>query len=124
MSNGKGWQPDVKELRKLLDAEPWCDKDCRAGHDKTDKCRAVYVGSVLRMSPSGKVYMPWSSNVTQEEADSDEEWSESVGKKLSKARMYLFSGEGDPCDQFVGESGSRDDDEDVDNEEENKKEEE
>lgn len=64
-----------------------------------DVVATVYLGSILALSPSGKVYMPWSSNVTEKEAFRDERWRESLERQLGK--YWLESGEGDPCDLFA-----------------------
>ncbi len=62
-----------------------------------------YLGSVLSLTPSGKFYMPWAcSNVTEAEVLLDEEWWEDLEEVAAEYGMYIFSGEGDPCDIFAG----------------------
>jgi hypothetical protein len=66
--------------------------------------RSVYIGTVFNLAPSGKYYMPWAcSNVTEKEAEQDEEWYEAVEQELDQFGLYLESGEGDPCDLYVAE---------------------
>jgi hypothetical protein len=63
---------------------------------------SVYAGTVFNLTPSGKYYTPWaSSNVTEEEAEEDEAWSEELAEALEAAGLYAENGEGDPCDIFI-----------------------
>jgi hypothetical protein len=64
-----------------------------------DVVATIYLGNILSLSPSGKVYMPWSSNVTEKEAARDERWRYALEKALGK--YWLESGEGDLCDLFA-----------------------
>ena len=82
-----------------VDKEDW-EEDC---YDSSLQKRSIFVGSVFSNLPSGKYYMPWSSNVTEEEANEDEKWYEQVENELSTIQCYLESGEGDPCDLFISE---------------------
>lgn len=90
---------DAEAIRKEMDGEDWHDTE--PGRQE----RHVFLGTVFALTPSGKYYMPWAcSNVTEEEANQDEEWREAVEEELAKHGMFLTSGEGDPCDLFAGES--------------------
>lgn len=62
---------------------------------------SIYIGSSLNIIPSGKFYMPWSTNVTEEEAAKDEEFMEAFEKVAAKHNMYQKSGEGDPLDWYL-----------------------
>jgi hypothetical protein len=91
---------NLQEIRKLLDSEEWED-------DRFNDCqkRTIYIGSVFALLPSGKYYMPWAcSNVTEEEADKDADWYTRAESELATIRCFMESGEGDPCDLFVGEN--------------------
>ncbi len=69
---------------------------------KKENMRVLYVGSVLNLLPSGKYYTPWAcSNVTEEEAEADEEWWEAFDAELAKHNAWAECGEGDPLDVFV-----------------------
>ena len=97
---------NAQEIRELLDQEEWQDTD-----DPMRQERCIFLGTVFQLYPSGKYYMPWAcSNVTEEEAEQDEEWREAVEAALDEHGMYLTSGEGDPCDVFASESRWLDDD--------------
>ena len=62
----------------------------------------LYVGSVLDLLPSGKYYTPWAnSNVTEEEAEADEEWWETFDAELAKHNAWSETYEGDPLDILV-----------------------
>ena len=80
----------------------------------------VFAGTVFGLTPSGKYYLPWaSSNVEScprckgqgcdfcgqlgsREAYEDEVWDEAFNAELEKYGYFAESGEGDPCDIFVG----------------------
>ena len=67
------------------------------------KRASTFLGTVFNIMPSGKYYMPWAcSNVTAREAYRDEVFSEVLEAIAGQHGMYLFSGEGDPCDIFAG----------------------
>ena len=88
---------DWEALKKEIEAEEIQDDLC------DNKVKQVYFGSVFHATPSGKYYMPWaSSNVTEGEAEEDEEWWEEMDKEAGKHGLFITSGEGDPTDIFVG----------------------
>lgn len=60
MAKHNGARFDLTALRADLDSESWeIDPE-----DESCETRSVYLGSILSLSPSGKVYMPWAcSNV-------------------------------------------------------------
>jgi len=64
--------------------------------------KIIYIGSVLDLLPSGKYYTPWAcSNVTEEEAEADEEWWEAFDTELAKHNAWSETYEGDPLDILV-----------------------
>jgi len=64
--------------------------------------RMIYLGTIMNMTPSGKVYYPFAcSNVSIKEAALDEVWREYMDRELEKHDLFLESGEGDPCDMFL-----------------------
>ena len=75
---------------------PWWD-------DIEGRARCVYVGSVLFLTPSGKYYVPWSTNVTEEEALEDELFWEAAENAASELGCWIESGDGDPLDVFLAE---------------------
>lgn len=84
--------------------------------------RSVFLGSVFSLTPSGKYYLPFAcSNVTpcpqcagvtceacagcgSREAHLDELYNEKLAAEAAEHDLYIFNGEGDPCDVFAGES--------------------
>ncbi len=60
-----------------------------------------YEGSVFNVFPSGKFYMPWTSNQTDKDVLKDEIWRETIEEELEKHGLSLEHGEGDPCDIFL-----------------------
>jgi hypothetical protein len=63
--------------------------------------KSVYLGTVFELTPSGKFYMPWCSNVTEEETLEDDEWYDEARYELLQIGAELENGEGDPCDLFA-----------------------
>lgn len=88
-----GWE--TEDLKKAINEEDDIEVEDHIERHK-------FMGTVMRLTPSGKVYMPWSSNVSDEEAKKDEDWWDKLNEILSANKMFVFSGEGDPCDIFIG----------------------
>ncbi|MCK9598278.1 MAG: hypothetical protein M0R06_04510 [Sphaerochaeta sp.] len=67
-----------------------------------DRQRLGYhlLGSVFSLTPSGKYYMPWCSNFTEEEAEEDERWYEALDRVALEMGGWIEHGEGDPLDLF------------------------
>ena len=59
---------------------------------------------------------PFCEGMGSIEALKDEQWQECLEAELDELGLYSFSGEGDPCDIFVGESREIDEDESEDDE--------
>lgn len=60
-----------------------------------------YLGSVMSVFPSGKFYMPWTSNQTIRDVWKDRAFAEALEDVLESYGMWLQSGEGDPTDLFI-----------------------
>lgn len=67
-----------------------------------DRRAETFLGTVFAIMPSGKYYMPWTSNQTRIDQEKDSIFSETLESFLEEKGLYLTSGEGDPCDMFVG----------------------
>lgn len=89
---------DWDAVRKEMEREEWQ----RVEPDREE--RLVFLGTVFRLFPSGKYYMPWSTNVTEDEAKKDEEYRELLEEEAEEHGFFVTAGEGDPCDIFAGES--------------------
>ena len=89
----------VRRLRELLSREDWREAD-----DPYMQERTVYVGTIMANFPSGKVYAPWSSGVTEAEAEADESYLHRLEELLHRNGMYLTGHPGDGCDMLVGEA--------------------
>ncbi|MDD5059461.1 MAG: hypothetical protein WC516_09970 [Patescibacteria group bacterium] len=63
--------------------------------------RRNYLGSVFSIFPSGKFYMPWTSNQTHRDVFKDEIFREVLESALEYEDMSLENGDGDPCDLFA-----------------------
>jgi hypothetical protein len=92
---------NFEAIRKELDKAEW--EPCE---DEDGRVRRVFLGTRMALCPSGKYYTPFAcSNVTDEEAEADEEWYERVKAGLESLGASLESGDGDPCDLFAVEYG-------------------
>lgn len=100
-----GW---IKNELNLEHDEPQEDEDGQ-------KFRSLFLGTVMSLTPSGKYYLPFAcSNVTENEAKLDELWRERLEAEAEKRGLFVFNGEGDPCDIFVGKMMEEElDDEDI-----------
>lgn len=69
----------------------------------------TFLGTVFALMPSGKYYTSWANgNVTEAEAIDDEAYMEALKAVASEHGLIVMSGEGDPCDLFVGMTIDRD----------------
>lgn len=87
---------DLTSIRNSLNQEKWIQ-------DGDTESRMIFIGTVFALMPSGKCYAPWSSNITDDEANQDEAWLQQAEEELATIGCWMSSGEGDPCDLFVGE---------------------
>jgi hypothetical protein len=88
------WEGIKRELNQV--AEPFKD-ECG------NTVKAIFLGSVFSLTPSGKYYTPWAcGNVDEEDVKDDQEWWEALEKKAHENGLYITSGEGDPTDIIVG----------------------
>lgn len=63
--------------------------------------QAVYLGTIMSLTPSGKVTAPWCDHRTEEEGEADDAWWEQAEQELDTIGAALTSGEGDPCDLYA-----------------------
>ena len=91
------WDSIRKESRVIAYHE---EDDCNDGCDKDGHTGPVYLGSVMSLAPSGKFYMPWTTNQTNDDVDRDSRWFEALEKAATKFGGYVEHGEGDPTDLF------------------------
>ena len=76
--------------------ESWCSDGCDSnGHDGS-----AYLGSVMSLTPSGKFYMPWTTNQTNDDVDRDSRWFEALEKAAIKFDGRVETGEDDPTDLY------------------------
>jgi hypothetical protein len=81
---------------------------CWAGKSSWDDDNSfrvsIYIGSVFNIMPSGKFYMPWTTNQTDEDVRKDEQFMRAFEKCCNKWNMWLDSGEGSGDDMFLNRS--------------------
>jgi len=70
------------------------------GCDGEGHVGSSYLGSVMSLYPSGKFYMPWTSNQTNDDVDRDSRFGAALDKAASKHGGWIESGEGDPTDVY------------------------
>lgn len=89
---------DFDAIAKAVDAEGMPHE-----YDSGMWERSIFLGTVFTLTPSGKFYMPWAcSNVSEEEANKDQEWWEVVDEELERRGLFTSAGEGCPTDMHVG----------------------
>jgi hypothetical protein len=60
-----------------------------------------FLGTVFALAPSGKYYMPWTSNQTEKDVTEDEKFYKALDDVAEAHGMFIENGEGDPCDLFA-----------------------
>ena len=86
------WRFDKARAEAREYTEPSEDGDCLIGR--------VFIGTCFAIMPSGKYYMPWTSNQTRSDETRDAAFMEAFEEAIDAAGGWLESGEGDPCDMF------------------------
>lgn len=97
----RGAQFDFGKIRSAMDESQWEPaEDIVEGVDSGQRARSLWLGTVFGLTPSGKVYAPWTSNASEEEAIADEEWREELERSLEAIGLFLESHD---CDFFAYE---------------------
>lgn len=68
-----------------LGSETGCDDDGHVGQSR--------LGTVYVLAPSGKFYMPWTTNQTADDVERDQRWFDALDKACAKFDGYRDSGE-------------------------------
>ena len=76
--------------------------------DENRQERTLFLGTVFALDPCGRYHHMLSPNGYTNKCG---RYWESLERQLEKRGMWLTSGEGDPCDQFAGQSRDVDPDE-------------
>lgn len=93
---GFGTEWKFNAIKVAMDKETWQPaSEVFEGGEDYDEARTVLLGSWLNNSPSGKIYAPWSSNVTEAEAEQDEVWREYLEAGLKTVGLFLEEYDGD-----------------------------
>ena len=88
-----------KELQMAEWEFPWWDNNS----EPDGRARCVYIGSVMLLTPSGKYYMPWTTNQTDEDMERDSTFWEHADKIADGLGCWIESGDGSPTDVFLAE---------------------
>jgi hypothetical protein len=92
------YEAEIREWDwKKIKGKPTCYGDGFEGKN-IGNC---FLGTVFDLAPSGKYYMPWTSNQTEEDVDEDGKFYEALDKVAEENGMWIEHGEGDPCDLFA-----------------------
>jgi hypothetical protein len=108
--------PDEESPESVSTGVNWAEVEKAISQEEelTDECgnriKALYLGSVFTLTPSGKYYTPWATgDATPEEADADGAWWEAVEEQAHQHGLEVALSEADPTDilviQYVGENG-------------------
>ena len=70
--------------------------------DQDSLIYSCFIGTVFAIMPSGKFYMPWTTNQTKHDWEKDSAFYDALEEVADNHGMFVFHGEGDPCDMFIG----------------------
>jgi len=62
---------------------------------------SCWLGTVFAIMPSGKYYMPWTTNQTAKDVIRGQAYWQALEEVAESNGMYISSGEGDPCDLYA-----------------------
>ncbi len=105
----ENWDWDVIKADAIANSK---DPDIAETDDDGNINGTTFLGTVFDLAPSGKFYMPWTSNQTEEDCDEDEKFYAALDEVAEKHGMYIENGEGDPCDLFASITIEEDESED------------
>lgn len=74
---------------------------CVGRSDDEEYRGMIFLGTVFALSPSGKYYMPWTTNQTVRDEIRDSAFYSALDDIAEEHGMWIESGEGDPCDIFA-----------------------
>lgn len=94
---------DWKKIKQdaITEAKHSVDTDTDERTDDGELIGYSFLGTVFDLAPSGKYYMPWTSNQTDEDIDEDAKFYEALDDVAEANGMYIENGEDDPCDLFA-----------------------
>lgn len=75
--------------------------DWEETEDEHGKYLCSYLGSIMDVFPSGKFYMPWTTNQTVRDIWQDRAFGEALEDVLEGYGIWVESGEGDPTELFI-----------------------
>ena len=81
-----------------IESQEWGPSEDRDPHRQE---RQIFLGTVFALDPCGRYHHMLSPNGATRKC---ERFWESLERQLERRGMWLSSGEGDPCDQFAGQS--------------------
>jgi hypothetical protein len=73
---------------------------CSEGCDGEGHVGSSYLGSVMQLTPSGKFYVPWTTNQTADDVERDGRWYAALEDVATKMGGWIENGEGDPTDLY------------------------
>jgi len=89
---GWDWWAIVKECQTEMEEDP---------DDEYQMIGRCFLGTVFAIMPSGKYYMPWTTNQTYFDMVKDATFYEILEKVAEEHGLFIESGEGDPCDMMA-----------------------
>ena len=85
-----GW--DWSKIAVIADETRFQREDMQLG--------STYLGSVMNIFPSGKYWMPWTTNQNSEDMRRDSAFAQALDKVAEKFGGWIETGEGDPTDLY------------------------
>lgn len=100
-----GWDILYAEYRAEIASQDWnaIKADCASNLGEPEDGSVIgssYLGSVLSLAPSGKFYMPWTTNQTEEDEYKDSAFYDALDSVAEEQGGYILNGEDDACDLF------------------------
>lgn len=95
---------DADVLRELRDKAERVDADDMEFYPDPDVVAfdVCYLGSLQNLSPTGKFYAPWTSGISEEEADADADWCDAIEYYVGKSGGFVAWGAfGGGCDVHI-----------------------
>lgn len=91
---GWSWDSIMDEIQRNSRDEDCCEVD------GDQKCAYLYIGGVMSMTPSGKIYAPWTTNQTNADMIRDEAWFEALSEVAEEHECFVGSPDGGDGDDI------------------------
>ena len=95
----EGWDWDAVDREFDRNSQ---DPDCCSEPDCGQRIVSIFIGSILSLTPSGKIYAFWTTNQTRADETRDAAWWEALEEVCEEHHCFTHGSDGDGDSVFIG----------------------